>query len=54
MVYINWILNHWLEVVGALAAVCTGLIPVFQLIPGEQPEKTLQAIVDFIAKFSKK
>jgi hypothetical protein len=54
MVIINWLLLHWLDVIGAIGVACAGLIPVFQLIPGNQPEKFLQSIVDFIAKFSKK
>lgn len=35
-------------------AILSALIALFLVIPGEQPEKTLQAIVDFLAKFSKK
>lgn len=40
--------------VNAILAVLTALIALCMLIPGEQPEKALQGIVDFIAKFSKK
>lgn len=39
---------------GSLALVLTGLIGVFMLIPGDQPEKSLQKALDFIKKFSKK
>jgi hypothetical protein len=45
---------NWLEIIGALTTVMVGLIAVFELIPGEQPEKTLRAIVNVIAKFSRK
>jgi hypothetical protein len=45
---------NWLEVVGAVTTILVGLIALFELIPGEQPEKTLRAIVNFIAKFSRK
>lgn len=41
-------------IISALVAVVTALIALFMLIPGEQPEKFLQSIVDFIGKFSKK
>lgn len=41
-------------VVAAANAVLLALIGLFMLIPGEQPEKFLQYIVDFISKFSKK
>ena len=35
-------------------AALTALIAVFMLIPGDQPEKALQKVVDFLAKFSRK
>lgn len=40
--------------IGAITALLTAVIAIAQLIPGDQPEKSLQAIVDFLAKFSKK
>jgi hypothetical protein len=40
--------------IAAFVAVLTALIGFFMLIPGEQPEKALQAVVDFLSKFSKK
>lgn len=45
---------NWLEIIGALNGLMLALIAIFALIPGEQPEKTLRAIVAFIAKFSRK
>ena len=30
------------------------LIGVFTLVPGDQPEKSLQKIADFVSKYSKK
>lgn len=50
----NWVVAHYAEIISAVVAVLSGLIALFTLIPGEQPEKALQAVVDFIAKFSKK
>lgn len=47
-------LAHIQEIVGAVAMVFTGLIVIFSFIPGEQPEKALRGIVDFISRFSKK
>lgn len=40
--------------VNAILAVLMALIALFMLIPGDQPEKALQGIVDFITKFSRK
>jgi hypothetical protein len=42
------------EILGLANAVLLPLIALCMVIPGEQPEKALQAVVDFIAKFSKK
>ena len=49
-----WIMANHEAVLGAIVALLSGIIAVALLIPGEQPEKTLQKIVDFIKKFSKK
>lgn len=38
----------------ALITMLTGIIAVALLIPGPQPEKALQAVVDFLEKFSRK
>lgn len=42
------------EVAGMVSLVLTGLIGIAMLIPGEQPEKALQSVLEFIKKFSKK
>lgn len=39
---------------GALVACLTAIAALFMLIPGEQPEKALQSVVDFLKKFSAK
>jgi len=40
--------------VGALVTLLSAVIAVASLIPGDEPEKTLQKIVDFLSKFSRK
>jgi type VI protein secretion system component VasF len=40
--------------VGAATALLTAVIAVASLIPGDEPEATLQKIVDFLSKFSRK
>jgi hypothetical protein len=42
------------EVAGFLVMVLVGLIGLFMLIPGEEPEKTLGKILEVIKRFSKK
>lgn len=42
------------EIAGLVGLILTGLIGIAMLIPGEQPEKALQSVLDFIKKFSKK
>ena len=39
---------------GAITALLGAVIAIAQLIPGDEPENTLQKVVDFLAKFSKK
>lgn len=51
---IRWIVDHGPELISVLVAVFTAAVAVALLIPGDQPEKTLQAILDFIKKFSRK
>lgn len=44
----------WLSAIGAITTICTGVIAIATMIPGDQPEKFLGEVVDFLAKFSKK
>ena len=39
---------------GAITALLGAVIAVAQLIPGDEPERTLSRIVDFLARFSRK
>lgn len=50
----GWIVANYDTVLNAIAAILAGVIGISLLIPGDQPEKALQGVVDFIAKFSKK
>ena len=43
-----------LVVLGAFTTLLTALIGLFMLIPGEQPEKALQAFVNLLKPFSNK
>lgn len=42
------------EILSAVMALLSGVIAICLLIPGEQPEKALKAVVEFLAKFSRK
>jgi hypothetical protein len=44
----------WLGVLGAITALLTAVIAIASFIPGDQPEKALQAVVDVLSRFSKK
>jgi hypothetical protein len=52
----NWqnILNAALLVVGAFTGFLGALYALFVLIPGEQPDKTIKAFLDFTSRISKK
>lgn len=54
MEVIQLIIEKGPMVVSALVGVLSALIALFMLIPGEQPEKAMKGIVDFLAKFSRK
>jgi type VI protein secretion system component VasF len=52
---ISFITNQdWIAWLGAITALLGAVIAIAQLIPGDEPENTLQKIVDFLAKFSRK
>ena len=51
---LKFVFDNYYSIIGALAAVLGGLITIFLLIPGDQPEKALQRVVDFLARISKK
>ena len=44
----------WFGVLGALVALLSAAIALATLIPGDEPERTLQKIVDFISSVSRK
>jgi len=54
MEIINWLLANLSLLVAGVVGVLTALIALFLIIPGEQPEKFLQGVLDFIKPFSKK
>lgn len=50
----KWCVANWQNALAAVNMVVLGLVGIFMLIPGDQPEKSLKAVADFLAKFSKK
>ena len=48
------ILNNWQTYLGVITAVMGAAIAVATVIPGDEPERTLQKIVDFISQISRK
>lgn len=52
---IAWYLGNGLsDIIVHSQALLAGLIVFFMIIPGEQPEKFLQKLVDLLSKYSKK
>ena len=51
---ITHLLNNWQSYLGVVTAVLAAAIAVATVIPGDEPEKTLQRIVDFIQSISRK
>lgn len=54
MEIIQNVANNWQAYLGVITAVLTAAIAVATVIPGDEPEKTLQKIVDFISNISRK
>ena len=52
--FINSLIANAPEVVGGISLILSGIIAICLIIPGDQPEKFLQSVVDFLAKFSRK
>ena len=48
------ILNQAQIIMGEVVIIIGALIAISMVIPGDEPEKTLQKALDFIKKFSKK
>lgn len=41
-------------ILGGISAILTGIILIYTLVPGPQPEQFLQSVVDFITRISRK
>ena len=52
--FLSWIGDNWQNILAAIVAFLSGVIAISLIIPGPQPEKALQGIVDFLKKFSAK
>jgi hypothetical protein len=51
---ITHIASNWQSYLGVLVTVLGAAIAVATVIPGDEPERTLQKIVDFIQSISRK
>lgn len=51
---VKFIMEHFQDLLGAVVGLVTAAVGIALVIPGEQPEKALQGVVDFLKKFSKK
>jgi hypothetical protein len=51
---ITHIASNWQSYLGVITAVLAAAIAVATLIPGDEPERTLQKLVDLISSISRK
>lgn len=51
---VMWLGVHGPDLVSAVVGVLSAMIAVALIIPGEQPEKALQSVVDWLKKLSRK
>jgi hypothetical protein len=54
LVYLSWIALNYQMLISLAVGLFSAVIAISLVIPGDQPEKFLQALVDFLSKFSKK
>ena len=54
MEMISFVATNIVPILNGVTAVIVGLIMIALVIPGEQPDKALQAALDFLTKFSRK
>lgn len=54
MAVFSWLYVNYGALILAVEAVLSALIVLFLIVPGDQPEKALQAAVDFVKKLSRK
>lgn len=50
----TFVVEHFQEILNAVLAILTGVIAVSLIVPGDQPEKALRSVADFLSKFSRK
>lgn len=50
----SFFMANWQILIAGVCGLLSSLIVVALVIPGPQPEKALQSILDFLSKFSKK
>jgi hypothetical protein len=51
---LSYAVSHGTQILGAVTALLTAAVAIATLFPGDEPEATLQKIVDFISKISRK
>lgn len=54
MQILAWLAAHGSELISAISGLLSAMIILALMIPGEQPEKSLQKLVDLLGKFSRK
>lgn len=51
---VHGLLGNWDSLLGKASAIVAALLSIAMIIPGDQPDKVLQSLLDFIKKYSKK
>ena len=50
----QYLIAHWVEILGGITASLSGLYALFLVIPGEQPDKVIQSVLEFTQRWSRK
>lgn len=51
---VKYVAENYEKIISLATGLISAVIGICLLIPGDQPEKALQGIVDFLSKFSRK
>lgn len=54
MQVVQFLLAHWQEILLGVSGVISGVIAIALIVPGPEPEASLQKVLDFLSKFSRK
>lgn len=50
----DWVSDNWLAVIGGVTTILSGAAVIAAVIPGDQPDKTIERALAWVKKYSRK